>query len=154
MLERCYSAALHIKRPSYLGCTVCSEWLKFSEFKLWMEKQDHEGNCLDKDLLVMGNKHYCPESCIFVSVSVNSFITDRTRSRGKYPIGAHLHSSGRFLSQISPLGHGSLYLGLYDTPEEASLVYKAKKLELAKILAESQIDRRIGDALIKRYTEE
>lgn len=60
MIRRCYSKAQLGKNPNYEGCTVCDEWLTFSNFKSWMEKQDWEGKELDKDLLVRGNKVYSP----------------------------------------------------------------------------------------------
>lgn len=58
------------------------------------------------------------------------------------------------MAQISPLGNGSLYLGLYDSPEEASAAYSNKKFEFAKILASDQNDPRVSEALIKRYRKE
>lgn len=77
MLERCYSESLKRRRPSYIGCTVCEEWLLFSNFKVWMETQDWKGNQLDKDLLIEHNKVYSPETCLFLSREVNSFLTSR-----------------------------------------------------------------------------
>ena len=50
VLSRCYAAYHLLKRPNYFDCTVCEEWLLFSNFKKWMEQQDWEGKQLDKDL--------------------------------------------------------------------------------------------------------
>lgn len=72
MLERCYSDKNFKKYPSYIGCTVCYEWLIFSKFKSWMENQDWKGKQLDKDIRVKGNKIYSPETCSFVSHAVNT----------------------------------------------------------------------------------
>ena len=33
MLERCYSEKFQEKNPTYRGCSVCEEWLTFSNFK-------------------------------------------------------------------------------------------------------------------------
>lgn len=60
MLVRCYSPKRLEYRQSYAGCYVCDEWLTFSNFKSWMEKQDWEGKHLDKDLLQTGSKVYSP----------------------------------------------------------------------------------------------
>ena len=38
MLQRCYSEKSQLKHPTYKGCTVCDEWLIFSNFKTWMEQ--------------------------------------------------------------------------------------------------------------------
>src|SRR5690606_1832927 len=82
MIERCYSDKTQNKNPTYKGCSVSEEWLTFSVFKNWMEKQDWEGNQLDKDLLFEGNRLYSPETCVFVSPMVNKFIIDRGAARG------------------------------------------------------------------------
>ena len=40
MLKRCYSPQYQEKHPTYVECTVTSEWLFFSVFKSWMANQD------------------------------------------------------------------------------------------------------------------
>lgn len=74
MLMRCYSDKYLEKNPSYSGCTVCEDWLYFSKFKLWMEKQDWKEKALDKDIKLRGNKHYSPETCIFVPSELNQLV--------------------------------------------------------------------------------
>ena len=74
MLNRCYNPLFHSRRPSYTECSVSEDWLLFSKFRSWMELQDWEGNQLDKDLLVIGNKVYSPKTCIFLSGIVNRFM--------------------------------------------------------------------------------
>ena len=66
MLRRCYSKQMHRKFPTYKDCTVCDEWITFSNFRKWMETQDWQGKELDKDILFPGNKHYSPDNCVFV----------------------------------------------------------------------------------------
>ena len=77
MLQRCYSESHLVRQPTYKGCSVCEEWLTFSNFKSWMEQQDWEGKQLDKDLLVYKNKIYSPETCVFVSSVINSFFVEK-----------------------------------------------------------------------------
>lgn len=91
MLYRCYSENLRYKYPTYKDCTVCEEWHLFSNFKAWMETQDWEGNNLDKDILYPGNKIYSPETCVFVSKLVNSFLVECNSKRGGSLIGASSH---------------------------------------------------------------
>ena len=43
MLKRCYYEPHLKKEPAYRGCTVCDEWLTFSNFKRWMDNNYVEG---------------------------------------------------------------------------------------------------------------
>lgn len=154
MVTRCFSDAFKIKNPTYTNCTVQGSWKYFSNFKAWMEKQDWEGNELDKDLLLDGNKHYSEETCLFVSHNVNSFLLDGKMSRGRYPIGVSWHEgAGKFLAQVRS-SNKNIYLGLFDCVDDASEAYTSAKREIAMGLADSQSDSRIRDALIKRYSGE
>ena len=75
MLQRCYSEAYLKDRPTYRGCTVCEEWKTFSNFMAWLIKQKNwEKLELDKDILVPGNKHYSPETCVLVSRDLNNYL--------------------------------------------------------------------------------
>lgn len=56
MLQRCYNKKEQERYPNYAGCTVCDEWLTFSTFKSWMERQDWRGKHLDKDI---SNQFFC-----------------------------------------------------------------------------------------------
>jgi len=153
MLERCYSLKLKIKHPTYDYCECVPEWIYFSNFKAWMEKQDWENKQLDKDILFPGNKIYGPETCIFIDQKVNKFVTDRKLGRGEWPIGVHFHKPLKlFLAQCNSVETGKrIYLGCYDTPEEAHLAWLSFKLEQAHILAAEQKDPRVAQALISRY---
>ena len=89
MLRRCYGKSFVTKNPTYIRCSVTKEWLVFSNFKSWMEKQDWEGKELDKDLLFPGNKIYSPETCVFVDSVINTFVIECNKSRGEWPIGVY-----------------------------------------------------------------
>jgi CRISPR/Cas system-associated endoribonuclease Cas2 len=90
MLKRCYSEKYLERNPSYIGTSVCNEWLYATAFKKWMEKQDWQDKSLDKDIIVPGSKLYSPETCAFVLPATNLFVTARDACRGDYPIGVHL----------------------------------------------------------------
>ena len=90
MLTRCYSKKYLESYPSYIGTSVCSEWLSAKAFRKWMEQQDWHGKCLDKDIIVPGNKLYSPETCAFVLPATNSFVIACDARRGDYPIGVSL----------------------------------------------------------------
>lgn len=138
MLDRCYSANYHERLPTYIGCTVCSEWLSFSNFKLWMQTKDWQDKHLDKDLLIQGNKIYSPETCLFVSGDINSLLLDNGRVRGDYPLGVCKYKKdGTFQSDIKINGK-RVYLGRYTTPEKAYSVYRSAKYKHIKNIALSQ----------------
>lgn len=154
MLSRCYSTKYQEKHPTYKGCSVSDEWLTFSNFKSWMEKQDWEGKQLDKDLLFEGNKVYSAETCVFVSREVNMFATDRGAARGEWLIGVYWNKEvNKFKSQCSnPFTKKREYLGLFTSELEAHQAWRKRKLELAYELADIQTDERVAKALIDRYT--
>ena len=153
MLKRAYSEKLKLRRPTYGGITVTKEWHLFSTFKSWMEAQDWEGKHLDKDLLIPGNKVYSPETSVFVSRLVNTFLTDRCNDRGDCRLGCHWHKqAGKYVSMCSdPFTNKQGYLGLFHTEQEAHRAWLAKKLEHAYALAAIQTDERVAKALIDRY---
>lgn len=155
MLKRCYCKKEHQRYPTYKCCSVCDEWLIFSNFKAWMEKQDWEGKHLDKDLLVINNKCYSPDHCIFVDHKINIFVTDSGGARGEYMIGVSWHkASGKFRASCgNPFTGRYEHLGLFTDELEAHLAWKARKHELACELADSDLvtDERLAEALRNRY---
>jgi len=154
MLSRCYSPKAQERNPTYKGCSVSEEWLRFSNFKRWMEEQDFEGKQLDKDLLSEGNKVYSAETCVFVTQAVNSFTTDSGASRGVWPIGVYWSKrDGVFISRCSnPFTKKQEHLGTFTCELEAHQEWLKRKLELAALLAAEQTDERVAKALIERYT--
>lgn len=152
MIVRCYSLKYQMEYPTYQGCTVCDEWLTFSNFKAWMETQDWRGKHLDKDLLVQGNKVYSPETCVFVDSMVNLFTIDSAATRGNYPLGVYLHECGKYRARCSnPFTKRGECLGLFICPNQAHVAWKKRKHELACQLADLQTDERVAKALRVRY---
>lgn len=153
MIKRCYSKIEHQRRPRYADCSVCAEWLVFSRFKAWMITQDWEGKQLDKDILVVGNKVYSPETCAFVDSRTNSFVTERNSSRGIYPIGVHWHKrSNSFQANCNdPYTNSRIFLGSFKCQNQAHEAWRNRKHELACQLADLQTDQRVAEALRLRY---
>ena len=154
MLKRCYNRKYQAAKPTYVGCSVASEWHVFSAFRGWMASQGWEGNHLDKDVMVPGNKVYGPDTSVFVSPELNAFLTDRGASRGEWPIGVCGHKQrGKFQSRCrNPFTGKNDFLGLFTRPNEAHLAWAAKKLEHAITLGAEQTDPRVAKAIIDRFT--
>lgn len=164
MFDRCYGRNVIELHPTYVGCTICDEWVYFTKFKSWVISQeaiygDLSKLHLDKDILAQDGKHYSPETCCFVSKDVNLFLTDTKSKRGEYPMGVSWHKSEQKFRALvnAPDGKGGYkqrHLGHFTNPDEAHLAWKIAKFELACNLAAIQINSQIAEALIKRYTYE
>ena len=156
MLERCYSKKSLERNPSYIGTSVCDEWLSASAFKKWMEQQDWEGKSLDKDIIVTGNKVYSPETCAFVLQSTNKFVTASDAIRGEWPIGVSLcKQTDRYLARCNnPFTGKPENLRRFSTPGEAHEAWRKCKHDLAQLVADAEVDPRVIEALKKRYSFE
>lgn len=152
MITRCYSAVYQLKRPTYVGCVVCDEWIKFSNFKDWMENQDWAGKELDKDILGDG-KLYSPENCAFVDALTNTFINENLSSRGESPIGVDIcKKTGRFRARCqNPFTKKLEHLGYFEDALDAHRQWKKRKHELSVRLSFMQEDSRVANALRARY---
>ena len=125
MLGRCYGSNGHPTRPTYAGCTVCPEWLAFSSFKEWMAAQQWQGNQLDKDIKIKGNKIYSPDNCLFIPKSLNSLLTGPTANKWLPGVSWNARAK-RYASTISIKGR-PVHLGLHPAQEPAHEAYVAAK---------------------------
>ena len=104
--------------------------------------------CLDKDIIVSGNKHYSKDTCAFVPYEINA----NFRSLNKVsdlPVGVYLSKGGKFACDCS-VANKAHYLGVYDTAEQAFMVRKEFKQKQMKILANKYrgvVDQRVIDKL-------
>lgn len=129
MLKRCYSNRLKEKYPTYKDVICCEEWLLFTNFARWFKDNYIAGYQLDKDILVKGNKLYSHNTCVFVPAKINSFIILSGKIRGDQPLGVDLHK-GKFRAQIK-IGSKRIYLGVFNSKEEAHRAWQKAKLEQA-----------------------
>lgn len=152
-ITRGYSEKFKERNPTYKDCTVDEGWHRFSNFKKWMDDQDWEGKCLDKDLLFPGNKVYSPETCVFIDKRVNNFLTDSGKTRGEFLIGVHFHKrDNTFQSHCKdPFKINTEYLGIFNTEQSAHEAWRKTKHKYALQLAELETDPRIIEALSTRY---
>lgn len=157
MIYRCYSKKHLYKYPTYSGCSVCDEWLIFSNFEKWVlsaESGYREGYHLDKDILVKGNKIYSPETCCFVPREINCMFTNSASLRGDLPLGVRKLKQG-FFARFSNSGC-ELLLGPFNTAEEAFQKFKIAKERHIKAIADEwkeNVSPRVYDAMMNYQVE-
>lgn len=153
LIDRCFNASFLKKRPNYAGCTLENSWKIFSKFRAWMETQDWQGKHLDKDLINWDNKHYGPDTCLFISPELNNLLTLRGAKRGSYPLGVSkttIKGHEYFTASCSYYGRQKK-LGYFKTSEEAAEKYKQAKLAYINDLANREKDPRIRQALLNLH---
>ena len=160
MLERCYSDAYQKKQPTYKGCKVSNNFLRYEYFYEWCHNQigfGVDGFELDKDLLTKGNKIYSENICVFIHSEINSLLTKRTASRGGHLIGVYWNKTHKaFVAQVRKNKGNPEHLGYFKTEIEAYNAYKIAKEAFVKEQAnkfKSQIDPRAYEALMKYQVE-
>ena len=161
MLRRCYSNKLQKKFPTYVGCSVCDEWLSLSTFKVWFDINYQDGMALDKDILIKGNRVYCPEACSFIPRYINNLLTDAGAIRGDYPLGiraqkpnAHGQINTTYQGRCGD-GHGKDLCKTFKTVPEAAAWYSMTKKKVANeqavhAFASGDITGDVYQALITR----
>ena len=147
MLKRAYNRKYHAAQPTYIGVIVCKEWHSFSAFRAWWLNNHREDWQIDKDLLVVGNREYGPDACVYVPQWLNTFTVDNGASRGELPIGVYLcKQTGKYRSECrNPITGKRHKIGRFTTPKAANDAWLRYKLELAAQLKPEMdaIDQRI-----------
>ena len=144
MINRCHNTKNIKEYQWYKDCFVCEEWYNFQNFTKWYNENyytcEDEKMCLDKDILIKGNKTYSPNTCIFVPNRINVLFTKSNKTRGNYPIGVHKKTNSNiFIAQCNIYHNGSKkrkYIGSYLTTIEAFNAYKSFKESYIKQVAD------------------
>lgn len=140
MVDRCYSEKSQKSRPTYVGCSVCEEWLNFQNFGKWFDENWKEfmgkNWHLDKDILVKGNKVYSPETCTFVPNQINVLFRTEFYSSDSFKCGIRLTAGGKFNVRFS-----NTHIGNYVNYSDAILAYKKARKERVLFLAEKWKDK-------------
>ena len=152
MITRCYNKNSQKVRESYIGCSVCEEWLCYKNFKEWFNENyyeiKNEKMHLDKDILINNNKLYSKDTCLFVPERINALFS--IKYKGDTLIGVRKHKD-KFRTCLSKKTE-NIYLGTFETQIEAFQIYKKEKEKYVKEIAEeykNKIPNKIYDALIK-----
>lgn len=139
MLERCYDEEFKKKHPTYSDCFANKETHSFQDFCKWWDNNyyeiEGEQMCLDKDILVKGNKEYSFDKMIFVPQRINKLFSKNDANRGNLPLGVTYHEqTNKYRARCSVIG-GIEHLGLYNTSEQAFKAYKEFKEAYIKEVA-------------------
>ena len=156
MLTRAFDEKFKQKHPTYQDVTVCDRWLSFSSFKLWWEEQPKAQDLeLDKDILVMGNKEYGPDTCVLIPSRVNNLFIDRAALRGEWPIG--VCKDGNAFKALIGGGSGKRqkYIGRFKCPKEAHRAWQRAKISsIVEVISwykdQEYFDQRVEEALENR----
>jgi hypothetical protein len=153
ILKRAYYKKYHVTHQTYSDVTVCKEWHSFIAFRNWWLENYREGLQLDKDLLVVGNREYGPDACIYIPSGLNNFTTDHGAGRGELPIGVSFcKQTGKYIAQCNnPITGKRHNLGRFNAPESAYESWLTYKLQLADQLKQEMdaIDQRIYPNVVK-----
>lgn len=153
MVRRCYSKNSLSRNSIYEDKYVAEDWKHFTDFKKWMEVLSWEGLYLDKDILVMGNKVYSPDTCVFVPQYINTFfaVPCNGNKKSNYPLGVNIKPrliTTPFVGQGSANGKRT-HLGCAATPEEAHILWQKWKLtEIDRVRAEYENEGYVHEGVI------
>ena len=139
MLRRCYDEKYQEKHPTYNACEVCTEWHNFQAFAEWYENNyyeiPNEKMCLDKDILLHGNKIYSRDTCLIVPNRINLLFTYKRNNKLKLPSGISPHGS-KYQVMCRDGSGKRIILGTYETINEAFTIYKEFKERVIKQVAD------------------
>lgn len=150
MINRCYNKKFHERQSRYKECTVCKEWLNYSNFKVWYDQNKIKGKPLDldMDILFKGNMIYSPETVALVPHVINTLFLNGKKNRGDLPLGVYFDKDkGKYCAEMSFMGR-QIKLGTFDTVEAAFAKYKEYKEDFIQDMAEQYRDE-IPDKVYK-----
>lgn len=153
MIRRCYDEKIKKKTPAYQDVICCKEWLLYENFYEWLHEQEnfekwYNGNrwAVDKDIILKGNKIYCPEFCCLTPHDVNTLFCKRDSDRGDYPLGVSFNkNTNKYIAKLSMKydtgKRHSKHIGVYNMAEEAFyLGYKPTKEKYIKQVAKIEFE--------------
>lgn len=156
MLTRCYSDK-YIKNQNYIDCYVCDEWKNYQNFAKWYSEHKYvlskdDSLELDKDIKVIGNKIYSPDTCLLLPHRLNTIVLDRKNDRGNYALGVQKIKSGAYIASCNGVNGEKIYLGRFESEEEASNSYNIAKKKIIEIVVKQYkniIPDEVYDAVMK-----
>ena len=139
MMHRCYDERYLAKQPTYIDCEVGEYFLNYQNFAKWYDENLWTNDVLlvpDKDILIKGNKIYEPDKCFLVDKTINNLFLKRVINKGSLPIGVHYDKErNKFIATCHGADKKTKFLGRFDNPIDAFVVYKKYKESVIKEVA-------------------
>lgn len=134
IMTRGYNEKCKNRKRAYKDIEVCKEWHNFQNFAKWHKEnwnpktmQDWE---LDKDLLLINNKVYSPETCCLLPPKINKLLIKSIKN--SLPQGVYKEPSGLYRASFN-----SKTIKKYINAEEAFQAYKdAKERHIKEVIKE------------------
>lgn len=142
----------------YTGVSLSDNFKDYNYFVEWCRQQTGfhtKGWVLDKDILSKEDKIYSEDTCVFIPIVINSFLTFRRRKSKSGYAGvswqkSYTKSGGKYIVSCAQLDGKNKTLGRTDCPKEGYQLYRKEKVRLAKVLAASYkglVDHRVYEYL-------
>lgn len=155
--KNCLSRVYKYGGKAYRESEVDEYFHCFQNYAKWDKENYYEVEgetmCLDKDILIKGNKIYSPQTCIFVPNRINLLFVKNKDYRNGYPIGV-VPSKDKFAGQVNYFD--KTIREEFFTIEEAFLFYKFHKERIIKEVADEykdKIPQKLYDALYNYVIE-
>lgn len=145
VMRRCLHTKFKEKQPEYKDVSCEESWLSLDNFMDDVSKLPNFDKiylkprwCLDKDLLVRGNKTYGKDLVCFLPQQMNAMLTNSKRARGDLPLGVFRCSNktNPYRAMCGDGYKGRIYVGDFNTPELAFEAYKIKRKEVMLKIAD------------------
>ena len=145
MFDRCYTN----NYPSYKDCIVDTEWHNYTNFEKWFNKNyyeiPNEKMCLDKDILIKGNKIYSSKTCIFVPHRINTLFEKCNKLRNQYYIGVSKRTETKdknsYRAKYRDINSNKKNTKTFDNPLDYFYEYKKQKEQIIKQTADLYKDK-------------
>lgn len=154
MVSRCAKPYKTVHN-TYTDVTMSEYFKDYNNFVKWCKEQkgfNEIGWVLDKDFLCVSEdvKVYSEYTCVFLPVSINSFLTTK-RTGVRYYTGVSFQKDcGKFIVSCAQLNGKNKTLARVVDPEKGYYIYRDEKVRLARILYETygnSLDDRVSEML-------
>lgn len=151
--KECYKAWYHRLEAESIKerATVCVEWLTYSNFSRWWLDTQVDEWYIDKDWLVVGNKQYHPEKCVWVPQKINTLMCDGRKKDAELPKGVSIHrNSYKARCSVAGIQKSKNFKTAHDAHRQWQ---QWKVQEINNVLREFAFDQRLDGRVIQRLIE-
>ena len=142
MLFRSHGTTFKEKHPTYQDVTCDVRWYSLNRFIEDVKKIPnydkalYDGWCLDKDILVKGNKVYSETTCCFVPPIINGLVLTNKAKRGEHLIGtSYSKHAKKFRAYLIDTTNKQQHLGYFEDEYLAFLAYAdAKQKQIKEVV--------------------